>query len=144
VGATGATGAAGPPGAIGATGATGLSDLYVKGQTTNVSIGSSDTTVMSLDLPVGSYLVIGHVNLDNTTATAQAARCSISIPAGGFGDDAVVPARGPAVGDGIGSFNMQGAATLVSAATITMSCHTSTQEVAFSGDILATKVGAIH
>ncbi|MET7276698.1 collagen-like protein [Kribbella sp. NPDC005582] len=75
VGATGEPGATGAPGQQGATGPAGPSDSY-EVKVTQVLL-TTTTQVAELDLPAGTYLLMGKADLINRDDTVQPASCSI-------------------------------------------------------------------
>lgn len=82
-GTPGSRGATGPTGPTGATGATGLQgpagplDVLYKAQS-GTATSSAGTTIATISLPAGKWLLTGHVVADNSSSTAAAEpACSI-------------------------------------------------------------------
>jgi len=127
-GPPGATGAQGPQGATGATGATGAAG------TNGISHGYSSvtavaapwpqqvTTVGTLSVPAGKYVVTAHVYITNdTSGEVPYFYCELKGSLNGLMDDANVSVDTNFL-PAIGSVTLTGAATATSADTFSMVC----------------------
>ncbi len=142
-GATGPAGPAGPAGAAGATGPTGPSTAYTAPEGAGQADGSTLTT---LNLPAGSYVVQAAVFEVNQSPSATRAIVTCSLKADGttFGSSSTHIA-GPNGGTGAYAQSMVvlGTTTLSSAGTVTASCSSATMVGIFNLQLVATKVGAL-
>jgi hypothetical protein len=120
VGPAGAAGAAGRQGATGASGATGPSEAFnatAASGPTDIGLSPTFTTVLSLTLPLGSYVLNAEVVAANgSTTTAADVRCTlfsqtdpqivdttvVDVPAG---SSAAIPLQGVQVTSGSSSYD---------------------------------------
>ena len=137
-GPVGPTGPTGPTGPAGPAGPSGISHAYVDAPdpTTSVSLRNEDTTtVASVTVPAGSYLIFGKTALINYDANAQIANCGLSAA---LGDFTFVALSGLAAGGSEQSVSVQSIALNVQdGTTITMNCST------YNGAAQSTKLTAI-
>lgn len=127
-GLTGPTGPTGPSGADGATGPagpSGASAAFIARHDAFVAVGTSATTVVTLDLPAGLYALFGKVVVTNNDSSPQSVTCSLST-----GESALVRLNGyDTNGTGISTdfysqdIALQDLLTLGSPGTVTMTCN---------------------
>lgn len=70
-GPAGAAGAAGPAGAPGPQGERGPSEAWLRSSSASVPLGNDDTTILSVDLPAGDFIVNGAVRARNGSDTDE-------------------------------------------------------------------------
>lgn len=117
-GPTGQRGAAGVTGARGATGLTGPSDAYSVQNTSpgDLAGGGGFTTLATLNVPAGAYLVVGHAELyDDNVGRGFA--CTVN---GGTHSDTAIVSSPYAGGVGTAAMNMD--TTLATAGAIKLAC----------------------
>src|SRR5215831_4036822 len=85
-GAPGAAGAPGPKGDTGAPGPPGPSSAFSTFVTGNVVFGTTVSEIASLDLPAGSYTVMGNTNITDGVAASNSG-CALGDTETGFIDD---------------------------------------------------------
>ena len=147
-GAKGDTGATGGSGPAGAPGADGVTDLYAAGASSG-PLTSSYTTIASLSLPAGSYLLQGKVTVGTqANNTSGSADCLIGpAVAGGPGtwDEAAPTLTALA---GITSQTvvaLLGADTFTGTQPVVLSCRTLSGALNYDdARVTATRVGAAH
>jgi hypothetical protein len=162
-GPQGATGAVGPPGRQGETGETGpqgpagpegpsgVASVQMTGPTTvSVTIETSGaTTVRSLDLVAGSYMIVAETDVENLDDDTQTGFCFINFGEGGVGGVnhtrySVAPERNAGDTERV---SMSAAATLSSPDAVNLTCNTfipegdDAQVIAIASNITALKVG---
>jgi len=144
-GPTGATGPAGPAGPTGATGPAGSSSAFIARASGDVDYGTSATTVVTLDLPVGVYAVFGKVEVMNNDGSPQTETCSLST-----GESAQVRLDGQDTnGTGIteDSYSqviaLQDLLTMSAAGSVRLTCN-GFSGIAIGGKITAIQVSALH
>lgn len=148
----GAKGDRGPTGEAGAAGERGPSDLYVQEAPLSDDVISGSTTVRSLDLPAGKYLIQAIGRVSNTLPpyeTARRTECHLEETGvtlavgnafnGGFNPSDVNGSSGVQV-----SLALQHTVELVSAATIKLICDPYNGSVGVSFSLSATQVAVIH
>lgn len=140
-GATGPKGPIGPTGArggAGAAGTTGPSDLYAAGNS-GVNLSHTNTTVASVTVPAGSYVLEATVNV-NASPKGEIG-CSIETTGTTYDGKAVDPAA-----DGANEvIALSGAATFTTPQTLRLDCSTfSTSAFAGNARLFAIKTGRIH
>ena len=135
-GAAGAAGPKGDNGDIGPAGPAGTSDVYVAEASGAWVEGENTNTRVTLNVPVGRYLLNAKANFLNLDDDAQDGGCLLST-----GDHADVKAEGIGVGNN-SSATLLDTATFGAPATITMDCHMFNGVV--SSVVVATKVTTIH
>ena len=139
-GTDGAAGAPGAPGTPGAPGAPGTSDAYHAFVSSAPTIQSATVTVITKDVPAGSYVVTAKAVLQDNASEVPVARCVMR--AGGLAiDDTGTFALSPS--DVIA---LQGAVANFAGGTILVECNNSrdTPMSAQGVSLTATKVTAIH
>jgi hypothetical protein len=144
-GATGPTGATGSTGATGATGAAGASAAFIARQSAEVDYGTSATTIVTLNLPVGLYAVFGKVEVTNNDGSPQTETCSLST-----GEAAQVRLNGQDTnGTGITTdsysqvISLQDLRTVSSPGSVSMTCN-GFSGIATGGKITAIQVSALN
>jgi hypothetical protein len=148
-GAQGARGPQGPQGATGPTGPTGPSDGYGFFDASEVSggVGATPTTVASVSVPAGSYVVNASVEASNTSMTRVGVGCTFNF------NSSVTYRSGaylaPAGGDGASTqtLALNATTTLQSAGTIAVTCRVDTGDPAvtvFRRGLTAIEVGELH
>ena len=141
-GAKGATGAPGTPGAPGIQGPVGPSAGYSNygAGDTQVSIGTTPTTVASLALPVGSYMLSAEATLDDSTV-AELNQCQIVSPTG----SELAVSYGSTDATSIQSINTEFAPlTLTSAGTVALKCYSNEADAeAEAPHLTAIQVGTV-
>ena len=147
-GPTGLTGAQGPAGlgAAGATGATGPSDAYndESGGGTPITLAPNTgfTTVQTVSVPAGSYLLLAKAQLLNSTTFDGYGFCMLNSELDE--QSVVVPASGN-FGAGVGEINLQHADTFAAPTTVNLQCEAFGTGLVTSFDKLtALKVGTLH
>ncbi len=132
----GQRGLRGSQGAAGAQGAQGPSDAFTTKTPGPTTINTTDTTIESLNLEAGKYLVLGRLSMQGTQ---QIVRCNISpsdsaldatvtLPGGGFQDES----------------DVHDTVTLAAAGTVVFRCHSATSAVTgFEIVLTAVKVGNV-
>ncbi|MFT4049407.1 MAG: hypothetical protein QM648_06150 [Solirubrobacterales bacterium] len=152
-GARGSDGTDGVDGIDGATGATGPSDLYrTAAASGDTAFDENLTTIASLDLPAGDYLLLATGQVSNTrvpASTSRYAECLLMDGAsylrnqyaftGPFYSTNLVTST--AVTQAIA---MQRAISLGDATTISVRCYSVGGQMGATIDLSAIKVGAIH
>jgi hypothetical protein len=140
-GPTGAVGAAGATGATGAAGATGPSDVYATGTAYLASLPASQTSLGSMTVPAGSYLIQAKVTLQASTASNS--ECTIGGPFGSsvIWDQGDVKHNAPS--DDV--ISLLGVATFAAPQAVELDCRAITGTViADDARVTATNVGALH
>ena len=100
VGAAGPAGPAGAPGAAGPTGATGPSDAfsaYRDAISPPPLPANATTTIVTLALQPGKYVIVGKVNLDDVSGSSKVITCRLT--AEGDGDEVLVTVPGTSTGE---------------------------------------------
>ena len=154
VGATGAAGPQGPQGpsgpsgsngADGATGAAGTSAAFIARHDAFVAVGTSATTVVTLDLPAGLYALFGKVVVTNNDSSPQSVTCSLST-----GESALVRLNGyDTNGTGISTdfysqdVTVQDLLSLANPGTVALTCNGYAAS-ATSAKITALQVDSLH
>jgi hypothetical protein len=139
-GAKGDTGAPGAPGSDGAPAA--YSD--VNPLTVNM-LGYAYSTVATLDLPAGSYVLTGNATLFNLSVSDQAVACILNVVHG----DLIPGSRSASsFGPGTGShaqvsISNQAAVTLDAASTVVMQCGTVDGTTAGPSSLIAVQVKTV-
>lgn len=129
-GPVGAAGPAGPAGAQGLTGPRGPSDAWVGGGT--------------VVLPVGNFILISQVQIDNNSGADVALTCNLSF-SGSNGGIAFAPTSGSFQAGRKGSLGMIGTSDIQSGTgTITGNCGGLPAGVLATFHITAIQVGTIH
>ncbi|MDT8069819.1 MAG: DNRLRE domain-containing protein [Terriglobia bacterium] len=111
-GPQGPQGLQGPIGPVGPQGPSGISHAWVSNGTT-VNINSGFTTVASLSLPAGTYLLFGKTYVENDDTSAHSASCDLA------GDTSAAVGIGPTSSVTLPS---QAYITLTSPGTVTLDC----------------------
>ena len=144
-GPTGAMGFTGPAGAAGPAGPAGASAAYIGRHDAFVAVGTSPTTVVTLDLPSGLYALFGKVVVTNGDGSPQSVTCSLST-----GESALVRLDGyDTNGTGITTdvysqvVSLQDLLTLSDPGTVSLSCN-GFGASATSAKITALQVGSLH
>ena len=146
VGPSGPAGATGPQGAVGLTGPAGpigASAAYISRADDFVDLGTSPTTVVTLDLPAGQYALFGKVLVTNNDADPQTTTCSLST-----GESAQVRLNGYDGPVAVYSqvVSLQDLLSLASPSTVSLTCQTfnGVASVASSAKITAIQVSSLH
>ncbi len=149
-GATGATGLTGPTGgqgiqgptgsqgATGAQGTAGVSHAYSVRQEGAVSIDNPGGTVVSLNVPAGTYIIEGTTTIENLDGDSQEAQCELGSL--GFQEKPIIPGGG---GGAVQVVTVIGWATFGSSTTVDLSCSTF-NGAAFETSLIAMQVGALN
>jgi hypothetical protein len=133
-------------GKTGPKGATGPSNGYVATARTAVEL-SGPTTVVTLALPAGSYLLDGDANLDNFNTGSETPYCEITD-----GSTSTIAYQTPLaakIGSGLlqlpgsGSDSVNGALTLTAAGSIQLVCAASSATTAL-GSLTAVRIGTLR
>jgi hypothetical protein len=144
-GTQGAAGSAGPPGPAGAVGP---SDTYAAGSSSG-SLTNSFTTIASVVLPAGSYVLQGKIEVYvHTAATAGQADCLLSpaatgVPTSEDEDGGFMPAL---AGQQSGlTVSLLGVDTFGSEQTVRLICRQNSGAVDYeNARLTATRTGALH
>ena len=139
-GATGATGAKGDKGDTGAAGATGAGPGFFA-QSGLVSLpASATTTVQSLSLPAGRFIITARLGVNNNGVATGASTVTCELAAGGVSQDLrnmFLAANGDPGETEAGSLVI--GATLAAAGSATLSCTTA---AGWSGNVLEPAIAA--
>lgn len=149
-GPMGAVGPSGPSGQDGATGATGAdgpagsSAAFIARHDAFVAVGTSPTTVVTLDLPAGLYALFGKVVVTNNDGSPQSVTCSLST-----GESALVRLNGyDTNGTGVSTdfysqdIAIQDLLSLTNPGTVSLTCNGYAAS-ATSAKITALQVGSL-
>jgi len=144
-GASGQNGADGATGAAGATGPAGASAAFIARHDAFVAVGTSATTVVTLDLPAGLYALFGKVVVTNNDSSPQSVTCSLST-----GESALVRLNGyDTNGTGISTdfysqdVTVQDLLSLTNPGTVSLTCN-GYGASATSAKITAIQVGSLN
>jgi hypothetical protein len=136
----GATGAPGTSGATGAPGPTGPSDVYAAG-TAFLALPITETSLGTMTVPAGSYLLQAKVTLESSTASNVG--CTLGGP---FGSSIIWDQGGSkhnAASEDI--MSLSGVATFKEPQVVELDCRAITGTViADDARVTAIKVGALH
>ena len=125
-GAAGPAGPAGPAGAAGAAGAVGPSSAKSVSTTASTPVATTDTTVGTLALDPGSYVVFARTTLATTgTATdagASLVTCQLKVGVATSKGGAAINDPNGSKATTHASVSVQAVQTLAAAATVTFSC----------------------
>jgi hypothetical protein len=140
-GDTGDTGATGPAGATGATGATGPrgpSDAIYKDGASVFTVTNTASTIMSLDLPAGSWVVSATGTMNNDGGAQGQAHCSLTAPAVLANVESNLGANNAEDRD---AFALVGAVTLAAQTTVELRCDISSNSGRLTDPVMtATRV----
>jgi hypothetical protein len=147
-GAAGAAGAPGAPGAKGDKGDPGPSHSYtdIGGLVNFNGTANNDTTVASVTVPAGTYVIRADVLANNNSASQVTFTCRLDGPTGTtLNDPGEVMFLGPNVNDDRNFFLNSAATTFAGATTISQVCHSSSNSGVYSAhSLVATAVGALN
>jgi hypothetical protein len=147
-GAAGAAGTAGAAGAKGDKGDAGPSHSYTDIGVSTLFNGTAnnDTTVASVTVPAGTYVIKADVLANNNLASQQTFTCRLEGPAGTvLNDTGEVMFLGPNVNDDRNFFLNSAGATFSGTTTISEICHSSSNSGVYSAhSLIANAVGALN
>lgn len=139
-GATGARGASGATGATGAPGPAGPSDVYAAG-TAFQSLPTTETTLGTMTVPAGSYLLQAKVTLEASTASHS--DCTL----GGLFGSSIIWDQGQVMHNAPSDdvISLLGAATFTAPQVVELDCRATTGTVlADDARVTAITTGALH
>ena len=144
-GAAGATGATGATGAAGATGPIGPSNVFTSASASSVPVGSGQTTLRTLSLPAGKYLIHATGLADNNdSGVNRVFNCQLTAESdtSNFGGSSL--ATGPNAENDREALHLILAHEFANPGAATFSCSTNATTGVVSGPRLdAVKVGDI-
>lgn len=141
-GPRGATGTPGTPGASGATGAAGPSDVYAAGTAFVSPLPASETTLGTMTVPAGSYLLQAKVTME-VAAGASTSECTLGGPFG----SSVIWDQGEVKHTGASDdvISLLGVATFTAPQVVELSCRALAGTVtADDARVTAIKTGSLH
>jgi hypothetical protein len=144
-GAAGATGATGATGQTGATGPTGPSNVFTSASTSSVPVGSAQTTLRTLSLPAGKYLIHATGLADNNDASFNRTfNCQLTAESATYNLGGGQVATGPDSSTDRATVHLVLAHEFANPGAATFSCSTNATAGVVSGPRLdAVKVGDI-